>query len=166
MLLLPLISIPLYAVLAAPQTSSSAVALNDRHDCWPYHPEALPTTFAQCKAVIDYMTHGRPHPHMPVTFGKQGTRPDYQVPMSFVKMGSNCIVGVDIREGMGGNQDRTTLLDIQRAALDLAIECVIPPPHTGGRKYVGWQGRLIIHVVGLGIPPTDEALPVYNITVD
>lgn len=147
--------------------ASTIPASDDLHPrCWPDHVGAIATTWAACKIIIDGLTHNE-DPNVPKLFGKRGVRgSDYVLPTSFLRRGSNCLVGVDFRPETRGDRDFVALSTLQRTARTLALVCVISPPHLGGRVEIGFNERLLLHVSGIDLPVLNETAVLPNNTYE
>ncbi|KAL8924710.1 MAG: hypothetical protein Q9208_003900 [Pyrenodesmia sp. 3 TL-2023] len=122
--------------------------------CWPDTTRFHPITFRDCISVINTdITHTHtPHhqydPDLPLKFSDDPTlHPDIQLPRYWKRVGVNCGVGLDFAPTLRG-YDRTTLRDIKAAAMAVAVECVIKPPHVGGYVRVGWYDKLGVLISG------------------
>ena len=82
----------------------------------------------------------------PIVFARS---PDagFKVPHSWVgERGGNCVVEIDVS---GDSVSETaTFAAVLKRAFDLAVECVIKPPHLGGRSLVGEREGLEIAMYG------------------
>lgn len=111
--------------------------------CWPPDSSTSPLVFRECLDIINQeVIHGRDL-NLPLKFSPDSSlEPDILLPMSWLgERTSNCIVGLAFVPGKTG-YDRVSMLDIQRAATALGIECVIKPPHHGGIVQVGWFDKM------------------------
>ncbi|KAL8920031.1 MAG: hypothetical protein Q9208_006486 [Pyrenodesmia sp. 3 TL-2023] len=126
--------------------------------CWASHPTVRPAVFAECRDIIRRLPTSMPQfeANQPLKFSTDPSfRPDIQLPVVWKQPGNvNCDVGLQFKTGAMG-YDRTTLLDVQAAAMVAALECVIRPPHLGGVVEVGWQGRMAVNVLNLVVDEMD-----------
>ncbi|KAL8761719.1 MAG: hypothetical protein Q9184_002194 [Pyrenodesmia sp. 2 TL-2023] len=120
--------------------------------CWASHPTVRPAVFAECRDIIRHIPTSTPQfePSQPLKFSTNPSfRPDIHLPAVWRLPGKeNCYVGLQFKTGATG-YDRTTLFDVQSAAMAAALECVIRPPHLGGVVEVGWEGRMAVNVLNL-----------------
>lgn len=123
--------------------------------CWHPQVSPKPLIFRECSTIISQLIPraGRFDKTTPLSFGRAGPlHPDVETPFSWqLPRPSNCIIGIDIPAAVGGT-DKTSLKDIQDAALAVAIDCVIKPPHLGGIIAIGWQEKLNVVITGLEGP--------------
>lgn len=140
---------------------STVVAADLR--CWGAETSTKPLIFRECNEIIvhwigrTYDSSRRPFdPSLPLTFSRERVpRPDVRTPKAWYDHeaeGSDCLIGVDIPRTPGGT-DKTSLHDIKMAAMAIAVECVIKPPHLGGIMQVGWAHKLNVVITNLGGPP-------------
>ncbi|KAL8663139.1 MAG: hypothetical protein Q9168_008145 [Polycauliona sp. 1 TL-2023] len=134
-------------------TNAATILRTTRPACW--HDERfLPVTFRECIETINNDILKGHNPNEPLKFSfDTSLRPDVQLPKYWRRPGANCGIGVDLTPGEEG-YDRTTLKDIQTAAREVAIACVIQPPHAGGFNILGWHGKLGVLVTGKTIQST------------
>lgn len=156
----------LFAVLPFTMASAIPASYGFQPRCWPDHVEAIPTTWAACRPIIEGITHMQ-DPNQPKLFAKRGVRgSDYVLPTTFLRRGSNCLVGVDFRPQTPGDRDFIALGTLQRTARTLATVCVILPPHRGGRVEVGFNERLLLHVSGMDVPVMNDTAVLPNNTFE
>lgn len=55
-----------------------------------------------------------------------------------------------------GDEENTTFAAIVKRAFDLVIECVIRPPHFGGRSFIGEDEKLVVSIVGYESGPSSQ----------
>ncbi|KAI4122252.1 MAG: hypothetical protein LQ338_005925 [Usnochroma carphineum] len=119
--------------------------------CWDQRPVLRAAVFAQCRHII----HDIPvadDPDVPLKFSDDpAQRPDIKLPAVWGSDNEYCHVGVHFRSGSTG-YDRTTLHDIQGAAMAIALECVIKPPHLGGLVRLGWEELLVVTILRSASP--------------
>ena len=116
-------------------------------DCWAQNPsnesQLLPVIYKQCREAVKSIYLGQ-KALAPIVFGRS---PDagFQVPHTW-HYGS-CEVELDVR----GDEvwEIETFAAILKRAFDLAIECVIKPPHLGGRSFLGSDEGLEIAMYGI-----------------
>ena len=129
-------------------------------ECWDPEPRFPPLIFRECLEIMSHdITHGR-DPDMPLKFSRfPFQEPDIRLPAAWLsKAGANrnkCLVTVDYAGDEVG-WDRTTLNDIKRAAMAIAMHCVIKEPHLGGVLRLGWHDMLGVMVAGYTASPTSS----------
>ncbi|KAL8946196.1 MAG: hypothetical protein Q9222_007375 [Ikaeria aurantiellina] len=123
--------------------------------CWGPEHSNQPLVFKECNDIImkDITRTERFPADIPLTFSRDpDLRPDIKTPYSWLdKEQGNCVIGVDIPAAIGGIE-KTSLKDVKSAALAIAVDCVIQPPHLGGIVQVGWQEKLNVVVVSFERP--------------
>ncbi|KAI4184940.1 MAG: hypothetical protein LQ346_006012 [Caloplaca aetnensis] len=88
---------------------------------------------------------GFPHdPALPMTFGRHH-HAMILIPYAKVSRTGNCAVVIGIRDDML-KVEIETFENVKKAALDVAVDCVIKEPHKGGWKWVGRDGNLFVSV--------------------
>lgn len=158
--ILALATLPVLAV-SAPRLRSNVVFAPK---CWAQQPDIIPAVFAACRILINRIpTSSSFEPDVPLKFSPDPSyRPDIRLPAVWGQGSKECTIGLQFDPDQGG-YDRTTLLDIQAAALATAFRCVINPPHMGGTVEVGWQRRMVVNVLALKDP--DSRPHAANITL-
>ncbi len=58
----------------------------------------------------------------------------------------SCAVQIDVLQE--DDKESSTFAAIFKRAFDVAVECVIKPPHLGGQGFVGEDGRLKVSITG------------------
>lgn len=135
------------AAAAAPRLHTS------RPTCWDDPHRFAPIVFKDCIDVVNNEITKGHDPTVPLKFSKDPTvHPDIALPKYWTRGASKCGVGVDFVPQMQG-YDRTTLDDIQRAAREVAVECIIKEPYLGGFVEVGWYHRLGVLIAGASVRP-------------
>ncbi|KAL8645072.1 MAG: hypothetical protein Q9210_006912 [Variospora velana] len=116
----------------------------------PEQPLIRPAIFSECRDIIrEIPTSSTFDPGIPLKFSTDpAKRPDIRLPAAWTLAKENCDVGLQFNSGASG-YDRTTLYDVQSAALAVARECVIKPPHLGGVVVVGWEKLMAVNVLNL-----------------
>ena len=78
----------------------------------------------------------------PITFSRN---PDagFKVPHSWSY--GDCVVIIDVVQP--GAEETTTFAAVFKRAFDLAVECVIKPPHFGGKSRLGTSGMLDVVII-------------------
>lgn len=135
------------------------IANNIDTECWPETSTLGPVIFKDCIETINQsLVPPGADPNIPLKFSKDlRLHPDHLLPNFWRSRDGDCIIGIDFEAKVGG-YDRTSLNDIKRAALAIARQCVIPPPHRGGIVYpLGWQGKLGV-TVGSFPPPRQKVV--------
>lgn len=120
----------------------------------------LPTTFAQCRPILDHRIAVGLHPTRMIAFSRRhATGPDYiHIPHEYSEPHLSCAVIINSPPG-GAGIDFWSLAEVQSAAVYIAQKCVIQSPHMGGWVTGGVSDALWITVVGIrSRPPSDVAL--------
>ncbi len=142
-----LVLIPLTTCISAPTPSAAY-----RPKCYPPQPHLLPAVFRACKTIIFTIpTASGPHdPSVPLKFSPdRDQRPDVRLPAAWGKGNRECNIALQFGRDASVRYDMTTLNDVQGAALAVAMECVIRPPHLGGYVEVGWRQRMAVNVLNM-----------------
>lgn len=128
-------------------------------------PQIRPAIFSECRDIIKViMASSRFGPDIPLKFSPDPAKePDIRLPAAWTRGKENCDVGLQFQTGKSG-YDRTTLRDVQQAAMAVALECVINPPHLGGLAVVGWEKLMAVNVLNL-VQVLDRPGPERNATV-
>lgn len=129
--------------------------------CWGLTPKLRPAVFAACRTIINRIptsSIGRGHdPDIPLKFSPDPSQhPDIELPAAWGSGDNECNIALLFDAGTSDKYDRTTLRDVQLAALVIARECVIKSPHLGGLVELGWEKHMAVNVLSLA--PSD--LPV------
>ncbi|KAL8801238.1 MAG: hypothetical protein Q9182_004587 [Xanthomendoza sp. 2 TL-2023] len=129
-----------------------------RPKCWTDSQTLLrPAVFAECRdnARSILRTQGL-DPDIPLKFSADpATRPDVKLPTAWGHRRDNCDIWLQANPpGTRKGSDRTTLRQVEEAAMTVALECVIKPPHLGGLVVLGWNDKLAVNVINFG--PEDE----------
>ncbi|KAL8735926.1 MAG: hypothetical protein Q9166_000488 [cf. Caloplaca sp. 2 TL-2023] len=151
--LLPFTLLLLLLLLSTPPTTSTPLnplthpsflhpnLSTDDPNCW--HSPSPPLIFASCASLIRN-TLGFPHdPDTPMSFSRRrGTT--ILIPYAKTSPGCSIVLGI--------KNDRLTTVwetwrEIKREAMEVAIKCVMRPPHFGGWGWVG-GGELLVSVIG------------------
>ncbi len=88
---------------------------------------------------------GFPHdPSLPMTFSRV---PNAMILLPYAKISrtGNCAVVIGIRDDTL-KAEIETFENVKKAALDVAVNCVIKKPHHGGWKWAGRHGNLFVSV--------------------
>lgn len=115
--------------------STATPPFNPAYDahCWEPDPTILPAVFKGCVEAIDTVTNGH-DPSEVLKFSLDpALKPDIKFPRSWEASTDRCLVGLQYKLGATGF-DRTTLLDVKRAAMAAAMSCVIQP-HTWEERW-------------------------------
>ena len=148
--------LPVFTTLIFQVALSTLVVAAPR--CWNADMSPRPIVFRDCNEII---VHGigttsdrsrRPFdPSRPLIFSRdRGLGPDVRTPKTWYDEAreTSCLIGVDIPSHLGGS-DKTSLDDIKMAAMAIAVECVIKPPHLGGILQIGWAHKLNVVVTSM-----------------
>ncbi|KAL8799606.1 MAG: hypothetical protein Q9200_007498 [Gallowayella weberi] len=146
----------LFALAIAPPPPQPGLIYEPR--CWnPTEPLLRPAVFAECRDIARSIlrTSGF-EPDTPLKFSVDpSTRPDINLPAAWGYRKENCDVWLQPNPpGRTKGYDRATLREVEEAAMSVARECVIKPPHLGGLVLLGWKDNMAINVVNL--EPHDE----------
>ena len=99
----------------------------------------------------------------PVSFGRD---PDAGFTVPYVWKYGNCAVQIDVlRED---DTESSTFAAIFKRAFDVAVECVIKPPHFGGNGLVGGNERRKVSLLGVepAVSPPDLVETILGVSVD
>ena len=148
--------LPVFTTLIFQVALSTLVVAAPR--CWNADMSPRPIVFRDCNEII---VHGigttsdrsrRPFdPSRPLIFSRdRGLGPDVRTPKTWYdeERETSCLIGIDIPSHLGGS-DKTSLHDIKMAAMAIAVECVIKPPHLGGILQIGWAHKLNVVVTSM-----------------
>ncbi|KAL8750244.1 MAG: hypothetical protein Q9184_006490 [Pyrenodesmia sp. 2 TL-2023] len=127
--------------------------------CWTPQPLLRPAVFSACRNIIITIptASGRHDPSIPLKFSPDpAQRPDIRLPAGWGQGNRECNVALQFNREATLQYDRTTLNDVQAAAMAVARECVIRPPHLGGLAEVGWGQRMAVNVLNLNETPDGE----------
>ena len=107
----------------------------------PGRPQLQPLTYTKCRQAVQNIPMGE-KALAPITFSRN---PDagFRVPHSWSY--EDCVVIVDTVDDDA--EETTTFAAVFKRAFDLAVECVIKPPHFGGRSRIGTEGMLDIVII-------------------
>ena len=110
----------------------------------PSQPQLTPLTYAACKRAVQNIPIGE-KALAPIIFSHN---PDagFQVPHTWNYGG--CVIMIDTVEDDA--EETTTFAAVFKRAFDLAVECVIKPPHLGGRSKLGATQMLEIAIIESG----------------
>ena len=78
----------------------------------------------------------------PIVFGRSADV-GYRVPHSWSH--ENCVVTIDVIDA--GDKDVATFATVFKRAFDISVECVIKPPHLGGKARIGENKLLELAVI-------------------
>ena len=148
--------------VSIPSLASNA-SLSVTLGCWeqnpPHEPQMTPITYVECKQAIRGIPMGE-KALAPVSFGRDpGT--GFTVPHTW-DYGS-CAVEIDVlREA---DKEKSTFAAIFKRAFDVAVECVVKPPHLGGRGLVGENEQLKVWIYGVDPKVSSPGLAESNLSV-
>ncbi|KAL6712877.1 hypothetical protein ACLMJK_009589 [Lecanora helva] len=127
-------------------TSPISIPSQTTLECYGQNPpnetQLVPLIYKQCREVIAGIYTGQ-KALAPIVFGREA-KAGFKVPHSWV-FGS-CVVSVDVTGD--GVEETENFAAILKRAFDLAVECVIKPPHLGGRSFLGREGGLEVFLLG------------------
>ena len=123
--------------------ASLSVAVGCWHQTRSHESHLTPVTYIECKQAICDIPLGE-KALAPLSFSRD---PDagFTVPYSWTY--GNCVVQIDVLKQ--DDTERSNFASIFKRAFDLAVECVIKPPHLGGRGFVGDSGKLKVWIFGV-----------------
>ena len=110
--------------------------------CWeqnpPRDPQLTPLTYIECKQAIRDIPMGE-KALAPVSFGRD---PDAGFTVPYTWKSGSCAIEIDVlRED---DMETSTFAAIFKRAFDIAVQCVIKPPHLGGKGLVGENEQLMV----------------------
>lgn len=139
--------------------TSLSVALG----CWeqnPSHePQFTPLTYVECKQAIQDIPMGE-KALAPLSFGRD---PDAGFTVPYTWKYGNCAVEIDVLEE--DDSERSTFAAIFKRAFDIAVKCVIEPPHLGGKGLVGEKGLLMVLMHGVDPKVASPRLATSNLSL-
>ena len=111
----------------------------------PSRPQLMPLTYVACKQAVLSIPL-REKALAPITFSRN---PDagFRVPHSWSYEG--CVVHIDMVEADA--EETTTFAALFKRSFDIAVECVIKPPHFGGKSKLGTTQMLEIAIIDSSI---------------
>ena len=80
----------------------------------------------------------------PLSFGRD---PDAGFTVPYTWDFGSCAIEIDVLQE--DDSERATFAAIFKRAFDIAVECVIKPPHLGGKGLVGEKGLLKVWMYGV-----------------
>lgn len=129
------------SIFTARLTASNGLTL----DCFgqnpPGTPQLMPLTYTTCwQAVQSIPIHGKAF--APITFSRN---PDagFKVPHSWSHEG--CVVIIDTVTADA--EETTTFAEVFTRAFEISADCVINPPHLGGKSLLGEADLLEIAII-------------------
>ena len=125
-------------------TASSGVTLDCFSQNPPSRPQLMPLTYSACKRAVESIPmHDKAQ--APIVFSRN---PDagFRVPHSWSYGG--CVVRIDTLTADA--EETTTFGDMLLRAFELSVECVIMPPHLGGKSTLGMTDMLEIVMIESG----------------
>ena len=114
-------------------------------DCFSQNPSSQPQlrplTFTTCRQAVQRI-HLSEKASAPITFSHD---PDagFRVPYSWSY--GDCVVRIDIVEADA--EETTTFAEVFMAGIEIAIDCVIKPPHLGGKSKLGRTQMLEMAII-------------------
>ncbi|CAF9906323.1 hypothetical protein IMSHALPRED_004170 [Imshaugia aleurites] len=146
--------------LASPISNTS---LSIAVACWkqnpPREPQLTPVTYVECKQAICDIPMGE-KALAPLSFGRD-TGAGFTVPYTWDFGG--CAIEIDVlREH---DMATSTFAAIFKRAFDIAVECVIKPPHLGGKGSVGEDEQLMVSIHGSDLKMSSPGLSQANLSV-
>ena len=131
--------------------ASSGVIL----DCFvqnpPSGPQLMPLTYSACKQAIQKIPMSD-KAYAPIVFSRNPTA-GFRVPHSWSHGG--CVVIVDVTTADA--EETTTFSEVFERAFELSIECVIRPPHFGGKCLLGMKDKLQIAIIESGVRKSSQS---------
>ena len=143
--------LPHYCLYMANSLSISSLISNTSLSvtlgCWEQNPppeaQLPPLTYIECKQTIHNIPMGG-KALAPVSFGRD---PGAGFMVPHVWSFGNCAIEIDVtRED---DMASSTFAAIFKRAFDIAVECVIKPPHLGGKGWVGVDEKLKVSIFGV-----------------
>ena len=131
--------------LLIPALTSNA-SLSVTLGCWeqnpPPEPQFPPLTYIECKQAIREIPMGT-KALAPLSFSRD---PDAGFILPYTWKYGNCAIEIDVVRA--DDEETSTFAAIFKRAFDIAVECVIKPPHLGGKGLVGEDGQLRVSIYG------------------
>ena len=118
-------------------------------DCFvqnpPNEPQLMPLTYSACKqAILKIPVSDKAY--APIVFSRNPTA-GFRLPYSWSHGG--CIVIIDVTTTDA--EETATFSEVFERAFELSIECVIRPPHLGGKCLLGTTDMLEITIIEPGV---------------
>ena len=121
--------------------ASSAIPIGCFRQNPPSVPQLSPLTYVACQTALNKIPV-RGKAHAPLTFSHSASA-GYIVPHTWSN--ENCVVIIDV---LGDDVEETTTFSvILSKVFDIALKCVINPPHFGGKSRVGERGMLGVAII-------------------
>ena len=115
--------------------------------CWAQNPphklQLPPLTYIECKQAIKDIPMGE-KALAPISFSRD-PGPGFTVP--YVWDVGNCAIEIDVVRK--DTVATSTFAAVFKRAFDIAVECVIQPPHLGGKGLVGADELLKVAIYGV-----------------
>ena len=131
--------------------------------CWkqnpPEEPQLPPLTYIECKQAIRDIPMGD-KALAPLSFSRD---PGAGFTCPYTWDFGDCAIAVDVLQK--GDTERSTFASIFKRAFDIAVECVIKPPHFGGQGFVGENERLKVSVIAVHPAASSLSLVEPNVVV-
>ena len=107
----------------------------------PGEPQLLPITYSACKKAVQNIPI-REKAFAPIIFSRNPAA-GFRVPHSWSHGG--CVIIIDV--ATPDAEETTSFAAIYQRAFELSVECVIKPPHFGGKSLLGMTDMLEILVI-------------------
>lgn len=104
-------------------------------------PQLEPLTYTVCRQAVQSI-HLNEKALAPITFS-QNPDAGFRVPHTWKH--ENCVIIIDVVEPDA--EETTTFAAVFKRAHDLSVECVIRPPHLGGRSRLGTTQKLEVLII-------------------
>ena len=118
----------------------------------PNETQIAPLIYKECREAVASIPMGGKS-LAPVTFSRT-SEAGFQVPDSWTF--GTCTVAIDVVTA--STQETATFAAILKRAFDLTVECVIHPPHLGGKSALGKRGGLEVALFAAGIGTCSDHL--------
>ncbi|KAI4167085.1 MAG: hypothetical protein LQ343_007489 [Gyalolechia ehrenbergii] len=145
LLLLSLLTILLTTCTPASSLNTTIGPLHTFGACWT--GSKAPVTYRDCLDVIRNQL-GRPYdPDETLTFSLQRSA-TIIIPYAKVSKHGNCNIVLGIKGDRLAVVEKDTFRNVIGVALDVAVKCIIRPPHLGGFGWAGEGGKLFVSIIG------------------
>ena len=121
--------------------TSNVFAINCFGQNRPGLPQLQPLTYVACEKAIQKI-HLSEKALAPITFS-QNPDAGFTVPHSWSD--GNCVIIIDVVEPNA--EETSTFAAVFKRSFDIALECVIKPPHFGGKSKLGTSQMLDIVMI-------------------
>ncbi|KAI4172591.1 MAG: hypothetical protein LQ343_003438 [Gyalolechia ehrenbergii] len=143
-------------MIVSPSLALTALALNTRPHpdnilCWDSRYATKKPNLDSCTSIIAHQIVKPPFNTGPVTFSRRPIgASDYRVPHSWRTGPGGCVITIDIPElpSRPIEYEKSSLVDVKKAAIELAASCVARNAKSGGLILIGDDWNLQVRIEG------------------